>query len=97
MLRFQFTSISRIHGYLANRRMMAVICRAAAAAAAAAAASKFDTFSFVARAAGQAFEELKRPVTSEPVLLQFTPKVPTAIFADSSDMQAGSFIAQDHG
>ena len=44
-----------------------------------------------------AFEELKRLVTSEPVLLQFNPKLPTAIFADSSDAQAGSFIAQDHG
>ena len=45
----------------------------------------------------QAFEELKRLVTSEPVLLQINPKLPTAIFADSSVMQAGSFIAQDHG
>ena len=45
----------------------------------------------------QAFEELKRLVTSEPVLLQFNPKLPTAIFADSSNMQAGSFIAQDYG
>ena len=44
-----------------------------------------------------AFEELKKLVTSEPVLLQFNPKLPTAIFADSSDAQAGSFIAQDHG
>ena len=44
-----------------------------------------------------AFEELKKLVTSKPVLLQFNPKLPTAIFADSSDAQAGSFIAQDHG
>ena len=44
-----------------------------------------------------AFEELKKLVTSESVLLQFNPKLPTTIFADSSDARAGSFIAQDHG
>ncbi len=45
----------------------------------------------------QAFVQLKSLVTSEPVLLQFDPALPTALFTDSSDTQAGSFVAQDHG
>ena len=45
----------------------------------------------------EAFNKLKALVTSEPVLRQFDDKLPTAIFSDSSDNQAGSFVAQDHG
>ena len=45
----------------------------------------------------KSFNELKALVTSEPVLRQFDNTLPTAIFSDSSDNQAGSFIAQDHG
>jgi RNase H-like domain found in reverse transcriptase len=41
--------------------------------------------------------ELKTLATSEPVLFQFDVSLPTAILVDSSDAQAGSFIAQDHG
>ena len=42
----------------------------------------------------KSFNELKALVTSEPVLRQFNNSLPTAIFSDSSDAQAGSFIAQ---
>ena len=44
-----------------------------------------------------AFEKIKVAVTSEPVLRAFDPDKPVAVFADSSDAQAGSFWAQDHG
>ena len=44
-----------------------------------------------------AFERLKVMVTEEPVLRMFDPNAPLAIFCDSSDRQAGSFWAQDHG
>ena len=45
----------------------------------------------------RAFEAIKLLVTSEPVLRAFDPNKPVALFADSSDAQAGSFWAQDHG
>ena len=44
-----------------------------------------------------AFERLKVMVTEEPMLRMFDPDAPLAIFCDSSDRQAGSFWAQDHG
>ena len=45
----------------------------------------------------KSFNDLKTLVTTEPILRQFDNTLPTAIFSDSSDAQAGSFIAQDHG
>ena len=45
----------------------------------------------------RAFEAIKLAVTSEPVLRAFEPYKPVAVFADTSDEQAGSFWAQDHG
>ena len=45
-----------------------------------------------------AFEQLKALVTDEPILRMFDPtNTSLAIFCDSSDLQAGSFWAQDHG
>ena len=45
-----------------------------------------------------AFEHLKALVTDEPILRMFDPtNTSLAIFCDSSDLQAGSFWAQDHG
>ena len=38
----------------------------------------------------KSFDELKALVS------QFDNSLPTAIFSDSSNVQAGSFIAQDH-